>query len=75
MTSWVTYARPFARRRRIYRTKAWQRQECYSRYPTGDPVELEFRDGRVETAQTCAEAIEIMWAEFVRAALQKDTTT
>lgn len=67
MTSWVTYARPFAKRRALYRDKSYQRWVGYQKRPTDDPVEEEYRDGRVEAPKLCAEAIEWMWADFKRA--------
>lgn len=64
MPSWITYARPFARRTAIYRKIAARRQRHYFEFPTDDPVEMEWRECRVQTPETCAEAIEWMWVDF-----------
>lgn len=65
--SWVTLARPFAKRRAVYRKKAVERYErAFDLIGEGQSERLEDALARGDQSQCCAEAIDWMWSDLVR---------
>lgn len=64
MTSWVTFARPFAARRAIYKQLERSRLDYWARQRNLDVLESERLYHAAERSEMAKQAIEHLWFDF-----------